>query len=57
MANNKNTLTEEMLTELASDFEMDAGLHTGQIFNDWRQRHGISGVSIKDVSYLLKGLK
>ena len=48
------TITEEILAELASDFENDGYRHNGLVFNDWKKRHKLSGISINEVSYLLK---
>ena len=50
---NKN-ITEENLAELMLDFENDGYRHNGLVFNNWLQRHKLSGISIRDVSYLLK---
>lgn len=50
-------LTEEFLAELLTDFQTDGGLHNGLVFNNWRQRHGLTRVSIKEVSHLLKQIE
>ena len=50
----KKTITEEILAELELDFENDGYRHNGLIFNEWKTRHKLSGISINEVSYLIK---
>ena len=52
-----SAITEEFLAELFNDFQADGWLHNGLIFNQWKQRHGLTHVSIKDVSHLLKQIE
>ena len=48
------TITEENLAELKLDFENNGYRHNGLVFNNWLHRHKLSGISIRDVSYLLR---